>query len=106
VLKRTATYHEYLDDRGQRFVVRLCEGMSAGVVQFGPLSERIEWRREWGRYHPQHNSTAERLVAEFERRRSPVDRVNEELLAASQRPAAGKRRRQDDRQLPTSDRKE
>jgi len=105
MLKRTATYHEYLDDRGQRFVVRLCEGMAAGVVHFGPTSVRIEWRREWGRYHPQHNATAERLVAEFERRRVPSDRVNDELLAASQRPAA-KRKARDDRQLPASDRKE
>lgn len=109
-LKRTATYHEYLDDRGQRFVVRLCEGMAAGVVQFGPLSARIEWRKEWGRYYPQHNKTAERLVEEFERRRVPGDQINNEFLAASRQPAAnsshGKRhpQRTDDRQLPAGDR--
>ena len=107
-LRRTATYHEYLDDRGQRFVVRLNEGLAAGVVQFGPISERIEWRKEWGRYHPQHNATAERLVAEFERRRQPEERVNEALQAAARQPAAVKRpqRASGDRQLPASDRLE
>jgi hypothetical protein len=106
VLKRTASYHEYLDDRGQRFIVRLCEGMTAGVVQFGPISERIEWRREWGRYHPQHTATAERLVAEFERRRDPIEQINEKLALAGRQPAAAKRKRVDqhERQLPVADR--
>jgi len=107
VLKRTATYHEFLDERGQRFVVRLCEGMTAGVVQFGPLSERIEWRREWGRYHPQHTATAERLVAEFERRREPEEQVNRQLAeVAGRQPAAARvnRPKNQDQQLPVADR--
>lgn len=105
MLKRTATYHEFLDDRGQRYVVRLCEGLAAGVVQLGPVSERIEWRREWGRYHPQHNATAERLVEEFDRRRQPCERINELLFAASRQPAVERNFRQGcDRQLPVADR--
>lgn len=116
MLTCTAHYREFLDDRGQRYVVRLCEGMAVGVVQLGPVSERIEWRREWGRYHPQHNATAERLVAEFDRRlslqREPRERINDLLFAASRQPAAARHVRHaptgpaqlSDRQLPVSDR--
>jgi hypothetical protein len=111
MLKRTATYHEFLDDRGRRFVVRLCEGMAVGIVAFGPLTDRFEWRRDWGRYSPLSTITAERLVAEFCRkhlRDDVLDAINAELLATrSQEPVASSRdacRCAGDRQLPAGDR--
>lgn len=108
MLKRVATYHELLDDRGRRFVVRLCDGMQAGVVTTALAEERIAWDAAWGRYQPLCIATAERLVAEFERRQGRlqgVERVNEKLFAASRQPAASKHHHHsDDRQLPAGDR--
>jgi hypothetical protein len=103
-LKRTAVYHEFLDERGRRYVVRLNVGMHAGQVVMGPREESIEWRPEWGLYRPHSEATAEALVEEFWRRQSPLERVNAELL----HPGRPKHREPcvcaDDRQLPKGDR--
>lgn len=106
-LKRTATYFEFLDERGTRYVVRLNVGMRAGLVVMGPREESIEWRHEWGRYLPQSEATAETLVEEFCRRqlqRRPLELANAELLhpARKTRPIACAC--SDDHQLPIGDR--
>lgn len=83
MLKRTATYHEFLDDTGRRFVVRLASGMHVGVVETALGKERIEWKPEWGHYSPLSEQTAARVVEEFCRRqahRQPMERLNAELL--------------------------
>lgn len=83
MLKRTATYHEFLDDMGRRFVVRLASGMHVGVVETALGKERIEWKPEWGHYSPLSEQTAARVVEEFCRRqtnRQPMERLNAELL--------------------------
>lgn len=103
-LKRTATFHEFLDDTGRRWVVRLAHGMAVGVVETALARERIEWRREWGVYRPLSEGTAERLVDEFCRKqakRQPIERINGELLHPSRRDACAC---SDDRQLPAGDR--
>lgn len=111
MLKRTATFHEFLDDTGRRFVVRLASGMQVAVVETALGKERIEWRTEWGHYSPLSEQTAARVVEEFlsrQQRRQPFEKANAELLhisaarvpvatAARTRPAAN-------RQLPPGDR--
>jgi hypothetical protein len=117
MLKRTATYHEFLDDTGRRFVVRLASGMQVGVVETALGRERVEWQKEWGRYSPLSEETAARVVEEFcrrQQRREPMERANAELLHPpapksgltftrnhTVRPAA---RAGEDRQLPKGDR--
>jgi hypothetical protein len=111
-LQHTATYDEFLDDRGRRYVVRLCIGMRAAVMQLGPTSVRIDWRKEWGRYEPRRHreATAERLIQEFERRQEPAEQVNELLAAAGRQPAKARLENghhhddSHDRQLPVADR--
>lgn len=111
MLDCTAHYREFLDERGRRYVVRLSVGMRAGVVIFGPREESIEWRREWGAYRPQSEASARVLVEEFCRRQlSPIERANDELLAASRGGPFERRQTAkpcacaDDRQLPAGDR--
>jgi hypothetical protein len=116
MLKRTATYHEFLDDTGRRFVVRLASGMQVATVETALGRERIEWQKAWGRYSPLSEETAAKVVEEFcrrQQRRQPMERANAELLhpAAPKsgltftrnhtvRPAA----RAGDHQLPPGDR--
>jgi hypothetical protein len=106
-LKRTATFHEFLDEAGRRFLVRLNTGMQIGTVETGLASERIEWQRDWGRYAPLSEMTAERLVEEFCRRqeqRQPIERINAELMHPGRQPRAAEPCMCGDRQLPLGDR--
>ncbi len=108
--RKLAVLHEYIDDRGRRYVVRACVGMRAGVVQTALGDERIDWREEWGAYHPNADATAERLFAEYERRqafrqRGNPDRVNAELQEAAASKTSKPIHQPDshERQLPTGD---
>lgn len=112
MLKRTATYHEFLDDTGRRFVVRLASGMQVAVVETALGKERIEWRTEWGHYSPLSEQTAARVVEEFlslQKRRQPYERLNAELLHPTRQitttaSTAARVRPAGDRQLPAGDR--
>jgi hypothetical protein len=102
-----AHYFEGLDERGRRFVVRPCVGSAAAVVAGYGVEELIRWRPEWGRYRPQSTDTADRLVAEFlRRRRGHPDRVNGELQQLAREPVPVRPPQPDahERQLPAGDR--
>lgn len=106
MLNRTAHLHEFLDDTGRRYLVRLNVGMRMGVVQCGPLCERIEWRGEWGVYRPNSDATAERIVAEFVARQArlgSLEPINDELAAIAG-PQPKRKPDVHERQLPVSDR--
>jgi hypothetical protein len=117
MLKRISTFHEFLDDTGRRFVVRLASAMQVATVETALGRERIEWQKAWGRYSPLSEDTAAKAVEEFcrrQQRHQPMERANAELLHPpapksgltftrnhTVRPAA---RAGEERQLPKGDR--